>query len=115
MSHFSIDKVIPLDTVIIVRVEKLEEKTEGGIILPDDVRDKGQMLITEGILVKIGDMAWDELKQLGKIIPKIGDIVYFKRHSGILHVDKKTENEVEYRVMHDQDLYLDQEDDSGGE
>src|SRR5450432_738475 len=65
------------DRVVVKRLEG-EEKTKGGIIIPDTVKEKPQ----EGEVVAIGPGARDES---GKLVPldlKVGDIVLFGKWSG---------------------------------
>jgi chaperonin GroES len=65
------------DRVVIRRIEG-EEKTKGGIIIPDTVKEKPQ----EGEVVAIGPGGRDES---GKLIPldlKVGERVLFGKWSG---------------------------------
>ena len=65
------------DRVLIRRVEE-EEKTPGGIIIPDTAKEKPQ----EGEVLAVGPGARDET---GKLIPldvKVGDRVLFGKWSG---------------------------------
>ncbi len=65
------------DRVVIRRIEG-EDKTKGGIIIPDTVKEKPQ----EGEVVAVGPGARDES---GKLVPldlKAGDIVLFGKWSG---------------------------------
>ena len=65
------------DRVVIRRLEG-EEKTKGGIIIPDTVKEKPQ----EGEVIAVGPGARDES---GKLVPldlKAGDIVLFGKWSG---------------------------------
>ena len=65
------------DRVVIRRVEG-EDKTKGGIIIPDTVKEKPQ----EGEVVAVGPGARDES---GKLVPlelKAGDLVLFGKWSG---------------------------------
>ena len=65
------------DRVLVKRVEE-EEKTKGGIIIPDTAKEKPQ----EGEVVAVGPGARDEA---GKLIPidlKAGDRVLFGKWSG---------------------------------
>ena len=70
-------KVRPLhDRVIIKRIEE-EEKTRGGIIIPDTAKEKPQ----EGRVVAVGPGRHDD----GKVIPldvKAGDKILFGKYSG---------------------------------
>ena len=95
-------KLIPVDDCVIVEIEKITEM-QGGIYLPPEVTEKRQMMIVEGILVKAGDFAFFDLINNGKEYPQVGNKVYFKRYSGILHTDEETQRE--FRIIQDQDIY----------
>ena len=65
------------DRVLVKRVEE-EEKTKGGIIIPDTAKEKPQ----EGEVVAVGAGARDDS---GKIVPlelKAGDRILFGKWSG---------------------------------
>ena len=65
------------DRVVVKRIEG-EEKTKGGIIIPDSAKEKPQ----EGEVVAVGPGARDES---GKLVPldlKAGDRVLFGKWSG---------------------------------
>jgi chaperonin GroES len=70
-------KVRPLhDRVIVKRIEE-EEKTKGGIIIPDTAKEKPQ----EGRVVAVGAGKYED----GKVIPldvKAGDKILFGKYSG---------------------------------
>ena len=71
-------KFRPLHDRVLIEVLDSEEKTSGGIIIPDTAKEKPQ----EGKVVAIGSGARTED---GKIIPmdvKVGDIVLFGKWSG---------------------------------
>lgn len=95
-------KKIPVDDCVIVKLEKVSDKSEGGIYLSEEMADRNQMNITEGILESVGPFAYHDLKVNDYDYPKVGVKVYFKRHSGILNTNE--EGEVR-RFIHDQDIY----------
>ena len=71
-------KIKPLRDRVIVRRLSEEEKTKGGIIIPDTVKEKPQ----EGEILSVGPGGRDEA---GKLIPidlKAGDRVLFGKWSG---------------------------------
>jgi chaperonin GroES len=71
-------KFRPLHDRVVVRRVKSEEKTAGGIIIPDTAQEKPQ----EGEIIAAGPGARDES---GKIVPldvKAGDRVLFGKWSG---------------------------------
>jgi chaperonin GroES len=68
----------PLHDRVVVRRVNAEEKTAGGIIIPDTAKEKPQ----EGEVIAVGPGARDET---GKLIPldvKAGDRVLFGKWSG---------------------------------
>jgi chaperonin GroES len=71
-------KIRPLqDRVIVQRVDE-EEKTKGGIIIPDTAKEKPQ----EGKVVAVGK---GKANDDGKVIPldvKVGDKILFGKYSG---------------------------------
>ena len=65
------------DRVVIRRIEG-EEKTKGGILIPDTVKEKPQ----EGEVIAVGPGARDESGKLIAIDVKVGDHVLFGKWSG---------------------------------
>jgi len=65
------------DRVLLRRVDS-EEKTAGGIILPDSVQEKP----SEGEIVAVGAGARDEAGNLIALELKVGDRVLFGKWSG---------------------------------
>jgi len=68
----------PLHDRVVVRRLDSEEKTKGGIIIPDTAKEKP----SEGVVVAVGPGARDES---GKIVPldvKAGDRILFGKWSG---------------------------------
>src|SRR6516164_331622 len=71
-------KFRPLHDRVVVRRLEGEEKTKGGIIIPDTAKEKPQ----EGEIIAVGPGGRDES---GKLIPvdvKVGDKVLFGKWSG---------------------------------
>ena len=71
-------KFRPLHDRVVVRRIAAEEKTKGGIIIPDTAQEKPQ----EGEVIAVGPGGRDEA---GKMIPidlKVGDRVLFGKWSG---------------------------------
>ena len=65
------------DRVVIRRIEG-EEKTKGGIIIPDNAKEKPQ----EGEVIVVGPGARDESGKLVPLDVKAGDRVLFGKWSG---------------------------------
>jgi co-chaperonin GroES (HSP10) len=49
----------PLEYKIVVRPKEIEEKTDGGIIIPDSVKDKEKLHMREGTMVDEGWLAFE--------------------------------------------------------
>ncbi len=89
-------KIKPLhDRVIVKRLEE-EEKTKGGIIIPDTAKETP----VEGRVIAVGPGRKDDS---GKLIPmdvKEGDTVIFSKYAG---TEVKLEGE-EYLIMREDDI-----------
>ena len=89
-------KIRPLQDRIIVRRIAEEEKTKGGIIIPDTAKDKP----TEGEVVAAGK---GRLTEDGKVIPmdvKKGDRILFSKYGG----NEVKIDGVEYLIMREEDV-----------
>ena len=71
-------KFRPLHDRVVVRRIEAEEKTKGGIIIPDTAKEKPQ----EGEIVAVGPGARDESGKLVALDVKAGDRVLFGKWSG---------------------------------
>jgi len=89
-------KIRPLqDRVIVQRVQE-EEKTKGGIIIPDTAKEKPQ----EGKVVAVGK---GKVGDDGKVIPlavKAGDRILFGKYSG---TEVKIDGE-DFLIMREDDI-----------
>lgn len=89
-------KIRPLqDRVLVQRVQE-EERTKGGIIIPDTAKEKPQ----EGKVVAVGK---GKVGDDGKVTPldvKAGDKILFGKYSG---TEVKLEGE-EYLIMREEDI-----------
>ncbi|HPV48627.1 MAG TPA: co-chaperone GroES [Smithellaceae bacterium] len=89
-------KIRPLQDRIIVKRLEEEEKTKGGIIIPDTAKEKP----IEGKIIAVGK---GKKTEDGKIIPldvKVGDKVLFSKYGG---TDIKIDGE-EYLIMREDDI-----------
>ncbi|WEK52296.1 MAG: co-chaperone GroES [Candidatus Kaistia colombiensis] len=68
----------PLHDRVVVRRVASEEKTAGGIIIPDTVKEKPQ----EGEVVAVGSGARDDAGKLVALDVKAGDRILFGKWSG---------------------------------
>jgi len=68
----------PLHDRVVVRRIEAEEKTAGGIIIPDTAKEKPQ----EGEVVAVGPGGRDETGKLVELAVKAGDRILFGKWSG---------------------------------
>ncbi len=89
-------KIRPLnDRVLVIRVED-EQKTKGGIIIPDTAKEKPQ----KGRVVAVGP---GKVGKHGKRVPltvNVGDHVIFSKYAG---TDIKIDD-IEHLVMREEDI-----------
>lgn len=89
-------KIRPLhDRIIVKRLEE-EQKTKGGIIIPDSAKEKPQ----EATVLAVGN---GKVLEDGKVVPlevKVGDKVLFSKYSG---TEIKLDGE-EYLILKEDDV-----------
>ena len=89
-------KFRPLHDRVLIEVLDSEQKTAGGIIIPDTAQEKPQ----EGEVVAVGPGAKNEEGKLAPMDVKMGDIVLFGKWSGTeVKIDGK-----EYSIMKESDI-----------
>ena len=89
-------KFRPLHDRVLIKVLDSEEKTKGGIIIPDTAKEKPQ----EGEVVATGNGAKTEDGKIIKMDVKVGDRVLFGKWSGTeVKIDGK-----EYSIMKESDI-----------
>lgn len=87
---------------VLVRRDKAEEVTAGGILLPEQHIEKQEYAVNTGTLVAMSPLAFGyETWPEGARMPKIGDRVVFPKYAG---ADVKGKDGVEYRVLADKDI-----------
>ena len=89
-------KFRPLHDRVLIKVLESEEKTAGGIIIPDTAKEKPH----EGEVVAVGPGAKNEDVKFSAIDGKIGVVVLFGKWSGTeVKIDGK-----EYSIMKESDI-----------
>ncbi|HYC04032.1 MAG TPA: co-chaperone GroES [Azospirillaceae bacterium] len=89
-------KFRPLHDRVVVRRVESEQKTAGGIIIPDTAKEKPQ----EGEIIAVGPGARDEQGKVHALDVKVGDRVLFGKWSGTeIKIDG-----AEYLVMKESDI-----------
>ena len=89
-------KFRPLHDRVLIKVLDSEEKTAGGIIIPDTDKEKPQ----EGEVVAVGLGSKSEDGKISPMDVKVGDVVLFGKWSGTeVKIDGK-----EYSIMKETDI-----------
>lgn len=91
----------PCGNKILVAMDKVEEKSAGGIVLPGMKTERDAMAQMIGTLVAVGDCAWGDQPFRWA---RPGDKVKFAKYAGYLHTEEG--DDTLYRVMHDLDIIM---------
>ena len=94
MSEF---KIRPLEDRVIVKSGTPEEKTKGGIILPDTVKEKP----VEGTIVAAGPGRKSDDGKIVEMEVKVGEKILYGKYSG---TEVTIEGE-EYLIMRESDIF----------
>ena len=71
-------KLRPLDDRVVVEPTEAEERTAGGIVLPDTAREKPQ----RGTVIAIGPGKLMDSGNRGQLSVAVGDVVIYGKYSG---------------------------------
>ena len=88
--------VKPLDDRVLVKQSQAEERTAGGIVLPDTAKEKPQ----KGVVVATGPGKMLDSGQRGKMSLKKGDEIYYAKYTG---TEVKIDGE-EYVILRESDV-----------
>ena len=86
----------PLHDRVLVRRVQGEEKTKGGLIIPDNAKEKP----AEGEVIAVGDGARKDSGELIAPVVKAGDRILFGKWSGT----EVTLDRTEYLIMKESDI-----------
>ena len=89
-------KLQPLGDRVVVEREESEEKTRGGIVLPDTAKDKP----ARGVVVSVGDGRLLDDGTRAKFQVKVGDRVLFTSYGG----EEFKVGDQELVLMHESDI-----------
>lgn len=90
-------KLNPLADRVVVKPAEAEEKTKGGIILPDTAKEKP----VEGTIVATGPGKNSDSGELIKMTIKVGDKVLYGKYSGT----EVTIGGEEFLIMRESDIF----------
>lgn len=89
----------PVEYKVLIRLDPVEEKTAGGVIMPDFHKDRRQQATTKAVLVDMGGNAFEDFKGLK---PERGNRVLVDAYAGA--PAEKGDFEDLYRFCQDKDV-----------
>lgn len=92
--------IIPLEYYVLVKLDVVEEKTKGGILLIAETQERETQAQASGNLVAIGPLAFIYDVD-NSIIPQLGDKVAFPKYGG---QERTGKDGARYRLLKDGDL-----------
>lgn len=93
--------ITPIQYQVLVKVNEVEEKTAGGIYIPEQTKEKDDHASDEGVLVDVAAAAFKFDANAEASAPDVGAHVVFARFAG---KRVKGNDGIEYRLMNDQDV-----------
>lgn len=96
--------IYPTEYKVLIAPKTVEEKSKGGIIIPDQTKERDQFAQMEGELVAISPLAFtyaNAAEWNGAERPKPGDRVLFAKYAGAV---VKGRDGVDYRIVNDKDI-----------
>ena len=90
--------LVPVEFRVLVKPDVVEEKTAGGIFIPDASRDRQELAQARGTLIASGGRAFEDF---GSPAPTSGDRVWFAKYGGI---PIKGADGLMYRLISDKDV-----------
>lgn len=92
--------ICPVGYKVLIRVDEIDDRSSGGIFLPDTTREREESANDRGTLIAIGEMAFADWK--GEK-PKAGDRVVFEKYAGsvVQHRGLERGSITRYRLCND--------------
>jgi chaperonin GroES len=95
--------VQPLDLRVVVMPDAVEQKSAGGIIIPDTTQDREKYATVKATLIAVGENAWEEAAARSTLFhkPLPGARVMIAKYGGVLF---KGPDGADYRILNDVDV-----------
>jgi chaperonin GroES len=104
MTKANTSGIFPTEYKVLIEPVEIAAKTKGGIILPEEHKDREQFAQMQGTLVAVSKLAFtyasnDEWAPADR--PKVGDKVLYAKYAGakVTGMDGK-----DYRIVNDKDI-----------
>ena len=92
--------IIPCGHRVLVKIDEVEEKTNGGIFIPKTIADKQEEAGIFGTIVAIGETAWKDFG--GRAWATVGDRVMIAKYGGFIAQEPDTAEK--FRILNDEDI-----------
>ncbi len=93
--------IMPTEYKVLIAPKLTEEKTKGGIILPDTTKERDQHAQMEGVIVAVSPLAFSYDNWKDGLPPKVGDAVLFAKYAGAIVTGR---DGIDYRIVNDKDV-----------
>lgn len=93
--------IYPVEYKVLIKPDKTDDKSAGGIYLPDSAREREDYAVDRGVILSYGEGFFEELPGPK---PEIGDRVIFNKYAGTffdVEIEGKRER---VRLMNDKDI-----------
>ena len=101
MTITNLSGIRPVEFNVLVLPKKQEERTAGGILVPEAARERMQAAAVEGEIIAVSPLAFTYEDWGNHAMPKVGDRVFFAKYAGMT---VKGRDGVEYRLCKDKDI-----------
>tara|TARA_R110000868_G_scaffold141414_1_gene357942 strand:+ start:3041 stop:3367 length:327 start_codon:yes stop_codon:yes gene_type:complete len=103
MSNLNTSGAKPLEWKVLILPDVVEEKTAGGIFLPEILKEKKQFAETKGVVIAMGAQAFkkDFKDEYWEDAPKVGDRIAIAAFSGYVIEGKDGKS---YRMIGDREI-----------
>jgi len=97
-----IESLKPVEFGVLIQVEEVNDKSNGGLFLPESSIEREQMAHDRGTLISKSDMAFEDWNGT---VPEVGDKVIFKKYAGTVIQHREDRTIVgKYRLCKDKDI-----------
>jgi len=95
-------KINPVEYKVLIKPDKVEDKSAGGLFLPDSARERQQYAVDRGVVVGYGEGFFTDIPGPA---PKVGDKVIFNRYAGsLITIENKDGKREDHRLINDKDI-----------
>ena len=78
--------IIPIGDRVLILPDDAADKTAGGIMFDDTLKERNSLAAETGVLVAVGNGAWfwnsDRTRKFEGVRPEVGQRVWFERYAG---------------------------------